>query len=303
MANDRFQTMVISGMSGLVGTALAELAAQRGWTVVPLRRERGSDGIYWSVEDDEIDGHELEGVDAVIHLAGEPVFGYWSEAKKKRIMESRAIGTRNLCEALAGLDSPPKTLLCASAVGYYGSRGEEELDEDAPPGEGFMADVVREWEAAAAPATEADIRTVFMRLGPVLSPKGGALGTMLLPFSLGLGGRLGSGRQYFPWIAVDDVLYAALHCLAHADISGPLNFAAPQATTNRDLTRTLARVLRRPVGPPAPGFVLRTLHREMAEEFFLNSTRAVPRKLEKSGFRFAHPELEGALRHLLGRGP
>ncbi len=297
--------VLLTGAGGLVGSALTAFLESGGHTVVALTRSGpfNSAHITWN----PLKGFAanelgpLEGFDAVIHLAGEPILGYWSEAKKKRIMESRVIGTRNLCEALAKLDSPPKVLLSASAVGVYGNRGDEELTEESPPGEGFLPRVGREWEAAAGPARETGIRTVHMRLGPVFSPRGGALGTMRLPFSLGIGGRIGRGGQYMPWIGVDDVLYAALHCLADEAISGPVNFTAPEPVTNRELTRTLARVLRRPVGPPAPEFVLRPLLRDMAEEFFLASTRAVPRRLEESGFRFAHPALEGALRHLLGR--
>lgn len=297
--------ILLSGASGLVGKALTAFLECGGHTVVALARsgKPSAERLVWQPRKGFTaeEGRALEGFDAVIHLAGESILGYWTAAKKERIRESRVLGTRHLCEALARLERKPEVLLCASAVGFYGDRGEEELTEDSPPGDSFLAGVAQEWEQATAAASEAGIRTALMRFGAILSPAGGALGAMRLPFSFGVGGRLGSGKQYFAWITLDDVLYGMLHCLATPEVAGPLNFTAPGMATNQELTRTLARVLRRPVGPPAPAFVLRPLLRDLAREVFLSSARAAPSGLTASGFRFAHPELEPALRHLLGR--
>ena len=209
-------------------------------------------------------------------------------------------GTRLLCDALAALPEPPKTLVCASAIGYYGDRGADLLTEECPAGTGFLPDVCREWEAAAAPAAEKGIRVVALRIGVVLTPKGGALSRMLLPFRAGLGGVLGSGKQYVSWVALDDLPGIVLHVLGNGDLRGPVNAVAPRPVTNREFTDALGRVLSRPTLFPVPAFALRLAVGEMADALLLASARVVSRRLEETGYRFRFPELSGALRHLLG---
>jgi uncharacterized protein (TIGR01777 family) len=248
-----------------------------------------------------LDRAGLEGIDAVVHLSGETVAGRWSEAKKARILESRRRSARLLAEAVAALERPPQAFVCASAVGYYGNRGAERLTEDSPPGKGFLVEVVREWEAATRPAAEAGTRVVNLRFGIVLSREGGALAQMLTPFRLGVGGPLGSGRQYMSWIALDDVVGVVQHALRSTDLSGPVNTSAPEPVTNKDFARTLGRVLRRPALLPVPPLVLRLMFGEFADEGLLWGQRAVPAKLAASSHSFRFPELETALRHVLGK--
>ncbi len=298
--------VLVSGASGLVGGALSGFLATGGHEVVPLKRfsrGRSTRGVVWDPHRGfkAEEGAKLEGLDAVVHLAGETILGLWTREKKERIRESRVVGTRLLCEALAGLEKKPRVLVCASASGIYAPCDGSEQDESAPLGDGFLAGVAREWEEATAPASDAGIRVVLLRIGVVLSPKGGALKVMGLPFSLGLGGRLGTGDHYMSWITLDDLVGLIHHAIAKTDLVGAVNAGSPKAVTNRELTRTLARVLHRPVGPPVPGFVIRRALGEMAEEVFLRSVRMMPRRALESGFEFGHPDLEGALRHLLGR--
>jgi uncharacterized protein (TIGR01777 family) len=243
----------------------------------------------------------LEGVDAVVHLAGESVVGRWTADKKRRIYDSRVRGTRVLCEALRQVVKPPKTLVCASAIGYYGNCGERLLLEESRAGQDFLARVCVDWEAAAASAAERGIRVVSLRLGVVLSPSGGALGQMLPPFRLGLGGRLGSGAQYMSWIHLDDVVGAISHVLTTESLHGPVNLVAPRPVSNRAFTKTLGRVLRRPTRFAVPAFAVRLRFGEMADALLLASTRVEPAKLNASGYTFHYPELEGALRHVLAR--
>jgi hypothetical protein len=257
--------------------------------------------IPWDPAAGRLDPARLEGLDAVVHLAGENIAGRWTAAKKARIRSSRVEGTRLLAEALAGLKRPPKTLLCASAIGYYGDRGAELLREESPAGTGFLAEVCREWEAAARPAAEKGLRVVHLRIGVVLSPAGGALARMLMPFKLGLGGRIGSGSQFMSWIASDDLSGVIRHALTTESLRGPVNAVAPQAVTNLEFTQTLGRVLRRPTPFPMPAFAARLAFGEMAEALLLASARVEPTRLVASGYRFRAPELEGALRHLLGK--
>jgi uncharacterized protein len=296
--------ILLSGSSGLIGSALVESFAASGRVVVRLVRSEpkpGEGAIAWDPAAQRLDPGPLEGFDAVVHLAGESIFGLrWTAAKKERIRRSRVEGTRLLAAALARLARPPKAFVCASAIGYYGDRGDEELSEESPAGTGFLAEVCRQWEEAARPAAEAGIRTVAMRLGVVFSPAGGALRTMLRPFRLGLGGRLGSGRQYLSWISLSDVVRAVEHVLETESLSGPVNVVAPEPVTNAELTRTLARVLRRPALFPAPAFALRLVLGEMADAMLLSSVRVLPRRLVESGFRHEDPALEPALRRLLG---
>jgi uncharacterized protein (TIGR01777 family) len=270
-----------------------------------VRRPPRSDQneIFWNpARGSAVAETDLEGFDAIVHLAGENIAsGRWTEARKQRIRESRVSGTRLLSEALASRDRKPRVLICASAVGYYGDRGDEPLDERAEPGEGFLAEVCREWEAATQPAVDAGIRVVNLRIGVVLSARGGALATMLAPFRLGLGGRIGSGCQHMSWIALDDLI-GIVHFLLHADgVSGPVNAVAPQAVTNYEFTKTLGRVLWRPTMTPLPSAVVRVLLGEMGRELLLAGCCVIPAALDSAGFRFLFRDLESALRWELGR--
>ena len=297
----------MTGSSGLVGNALRSFLTTGGHEVVRLvRRERGrtpaSDSRVWDPLFDVIDLSHFDGVDAVVHLAGENIAsGRWTSARKARIRESRVRGTRLLSESLATLGVKPKVLLSASAVGFYGDRGAETLDEASSQGSGFLASVCRDWERATEPAERAGIRVVHLRIGIVLTPKGGALRRMLPPFRLGLGGRIGSGDQFMSWITLDEIAAVVLHALATEALDGPVNAVSPSPVMNRELTSTLGRVLKRPALLPVPAFAMRAALGEMANELLLSSARVAPKKLLESGFRFRHPDLEGALRHLLGR--
>jgi uncharacterized protein len=296
--------VAITGASGLIGSALSRSLADEGHDVVRLVRSRSKAGkgvVFWDPESGEVDTPSLEGIDAAVHLSGETVAGRWTRKKKQKIHASRVGSTAVLCDALARLDSPPGTLVCASAVGYYGDRGDEVLTEQSEPGTGFLADVVRDWEAASRNAADAGIRVVNIRSGIVLSPNGGALAMMLRPFRLGLGGRLGSGRQWMSWIALDDEIGLLRHALVTPQLSGSVNATSPNPVTNREFTKTLGRVLRRPAVLPAPTPVLKLVFGEFAREGLLTGQRALPERAQASGYRFAHPDLEQALRHLLDR--
>lgn len=297
--------IAITGASGLLGSSLTSFLTTGGHEVLRLVRSRptGPDEAYWNVRDGAIDADALEGLDAVIHLAGENVFApRWTVAKKQRIYESRVEGTRLLCSTLAALERPPEVVLAASAIGIYGDRGETRLtEESAPANSGFLSTVVRDWEAAAQPARLAGIRTVHLRIGVVLTPAGGALQLMLPPFFLGLGGPVGSGDQYVPWIALDDVIGAFYHAMLNDAVEGPVNATAPHPATMRELTHTLGDVLRRPTLLKVPGPAVRALSGEAADEMLLSSARVVPDRLRDTGYPFAYPQLGDALRHLLGR--
>jgi uncharacterized protein (TIGR01777 family) len=298
------RTVAVTGATGLVGSALVRSLEADGHRVLRLVRARpaaGGDSVYWDPAKGEIDAAGLEGVDAVVHLAGENIAQLWTAARKRRIRESRVRGTRLLAEALAGLSRPPRVLVSGSAVGFYGNRGDERLEEDAPPGTGFLAGTAVEWEAAADPARARGIRVVHPRLGVVLSREGGALAKMLLPFRLGLGGRVGSGKQWFAWISEADVVGVLRWMMETETLSGPANTVAPGEVTSAEFTRTLGRVLGRPTLVPVPAAALRLAAGEMGEETLLASQRAVPARLLRAGYRFRHPELEGALRAALGR--
>ncbi len=295
--------VAVTGASGLVGSALVPFLASKGHEVVRLVRRdpRGAAEVRWDPARGEIDGSTLEGVDAVVHLSGESIAGgRWSAARKKRLYDSRIGSTRTLARALAALKRRPSVLISTSAIGYYGSRRDAWLTEASPPAEDFLGRLAVDWEAAAAPAAEAGIRVVHPRSGLVLSPAGGALGKMLLPFRLGLGGVLGPGTQYMSWIAIDDVLGAVQHTLVRADLEGPFNMVAPEPVTNREFTKTLGRALKRPTILPAPALALRFVLGEMADATLLSSTRVRPERLEQTDFTFRFPTLEGALRHVLG---
>ena len=294
--------VLLTGSGGLIGSALAPALAADGHQVRRLRRAAagGPDETSWNPADGTFAPGALDGIDGVVHLAGESIAGgRWTAARKARIRDSRVDDTRRLAEALAALEQPPRVLVAASAIGFYGDRGDELLDEAASPGIGFLPEVSRAWEAASAPAREAGIRVVHLRIGIVLSPAGGALGQMLLPFRLGAGGVLGSGDQYMSWISIDDVVGIARHALNDDTLGGPVNAVAPRAVTNREFTRTLGAVLRRPTILPAPAFALRIALGEMADALLLASTRVDPAALRATAFEFQHPELDAALRHVL----
>jgi uncharacterized protein len=293
--------VLVTGASGFIGSALVPALTAGGHAVRRLTRGTPTDGAEyrWDPEGGAIEPAALTGVDAVVHLAGETVDGRWNAAKKDRIVRSRVDGTRTVSEALAALEPRPRVLVCASAVGLYGNRGDEWLTEESTPGQSFLAEVVRQWEAASRPAEEAGIRVVRLRFGIVLSPAGGALRRMLIPFRLGLGGRLGSGRQWMSWIALDDVVSAIEHALVTEELAGAANAVAPNPVTNAEFTKTLGRVLRRPAILPVPRPVLRAVLGEFAGEL-LSSVRAVPGRLPETGFEFRRPALEPALRVLLG---
>ncbi len=296
--------ILVTGSHGVIGQALIDVLTARGDRVVRLLRgpsRPASPEPAWDPVAGRIDENRLEGFDAAIHLAGENLAaGRWTPARKARIRDSRIEGTRLLAGALGRLSRPPRTLLSASAVGYYGDRGEEIVQEETPPGTGFLAEVCRQWEAAADPARRAGIRVVHLRTGLVLSSRGGMLSRILPVFRLGLGGRLGSGRQYMSWIAIEDVCGAALHLLARETVSGPINVVAPHPVTNREFTAALGRVLSRPAVCAVPVPALRLALGEMAGEL-LTSIRAEPARLLGSGYVFRRPDVEGALRALLTR--
>ena len=294
--------IAVSGATGLIGTALRRALEQRGDDVVPLVRRQPKPGehvVAWDPERGTIDRPGLEGMDAVIHLAGENVFGRWTAAKKQRIRASRVAGTELVSETLASLQRRPATLLAASAIGYYGNRGAEPVTEASAPGHDFLAQVSRDWEAAPAVAARAGIRVVNMRIGVVLTPAGGALATMLPPFRLGLGGWVGSGNQYVSWIALDDIIKAMEHVLDRRDLTGPVNLTAPAPVTNRELAKTLGKVLGRPVLVGVPGFALSLAFGSEGADMLQGGQRVLPERLTASGFRFLFTELEPALRHLL----
>jgi uncharacterized protein len=291
-------------MSGLIGTALAAWLVRDGHDVMRLVRREvrpGEHAIAWFPALGTIDREALDGWggDVVVHLAGEPVFGRWTSAKKGRIRDSRVAGTRLLSEALAAVGRRPRVLLTASAVGYYGDRGAEDLTERSTPGNDFLARVARDWEAASAPAAAAGIRVVHLRFGVVLTPLGGALAKMLIPFRLGVGGPLGSGRQYLSWIALDDAVEVVSQLLATESISGPVNVTAPEPVTNSEFVRALGRVLGRPALVPVPPLGLRLAFGAEAAAFMMAGQRVLPARLSAAGFRFRFGAIEPALRALL----
>jgi uncharacterized protein (TIGR01777 family) len=300
MAGSSLPRALVSGASGLIGAALLPALRASGFEVVRLvrRPSSSSDEIEWDPTR-PLTPDKLSGFEAVIHLAGENVAGRWTEAKKAAIRDSRVQGTRNLAQALARVSSRRRVLITASAVGYYGDRGNEVLSEDSPSGSGFLAEVCREWEAATLPAKETGIRTAHMRTGVVLSSKGGALQKMLPPFRLGVGGRLGSGREWMSWIHVQDLVAAVLQILQNESLQGPVNMVAPQPVTNAEFTGVLGSVLSRPTVFPVPAFVVQGLFGQMGREVLLASQRVEPKRLIASGFTFQYSTLAPALESLL----
>jgi uncharacterized protein (TIGR01777 family) len=296
--------IAVTGASGLVGRELVPFLTTAGHRVDRLvRRQAAAPGeISWDPPRGWIDAAQLDGVDAVVHLAGASIAPPWTRSRRQRIRESRTDGTRLLSDALARLSTPPRVLVSASGVNYYGDRGDGVVDESVPVGEGFWPAVCRDWEHATAPASAAGIRVVTLRNGAVLSARGGTLGrTVLLPFRLGLGGRVGTGGQYVSWIAVDDLLGVIYQAIHDGRLSGPINAVAPNPVTNRELASTLGRVLRRPTAVPVPAAAVSTLLGDVGRELLLTSVRAVPAALDSVGFRFDFPALEDAVRFQLGR--
>ncbi len=296
------QRIAITGASGFIGAELSDFLASGGHEILPLvRRSPQAHEIYWNPRSSEIELERLEGVDVVVHLAGESIAGgRWTPERKAAILESRVKGTRLIAESLARLRQPPRVLVSASGIGYYGDRGDEILTEESAPGSGFLADVCRDWEAATEPARQAGVRVVHMRTGIVLSPRGGALAQMLIPFKLGVGGVIGSGRQWMSWIGLADLIGAYQHAIFTEALEGAVNVTAPNPVTNAEFTRALGRVLGRPTLFPLPEAGVRLLLGELGEALLLEGARVLPRKLLDSGFDFLHPELEAALRSELG---
>jgi uncharacterized protein (TIGR01777 family) len=296
----------VSGAGGLIGTALVRRLLAEGHRVTTLvRRAPGAGQIGWDPERGRLDPKDLEGVSAVVHLAGENIGVRWTRDRKARIQSSRIRGTKLLSETLGALRSPPAVLVSASAIGVYGNRGDEILTEQSPPGDAtrdFLARLGLDWEGAAEAARASGIRVVHSRFGLVLSQRGGALARMLLAFRLGLGGRLGTGLQWMSWISIDDAVSALMHLLLTQELAGPVNLTAPEPIRNRDFTRILGQVLSRPTPFFVPSAALRLVFGEMADATLLASTRVVPRRLQASGFHFSQPTLEIALRHVLRQG-
>jgi uncharacterized protein len=295
--------VIVTGATGLIGSHLVAALEQSGAEVLRAVRRPVKDNareLFWDPEAGKIDAAKFAGVDAVVHLAGENIAGgRWTESFKRKIRDSRVKGTRLIAETIAAATNGPRTFVCASAIGYYGNRGDEELVESSPPGDDFLAQACQEWEAACQPARSAGVRVVNMRIGVILSTEGGALKKMLTPFKLGAGGKVGDGRQYMSWVALEDVVAAIQFALATQQAAGPMNLAAPRPVTNLEFTKTLGNVLHRPTIFPMPAFAARLIFGEMADALLLSSTRVVPQALTTAGYQFRWPELEPALRHLL----
>lgn len=296
--------IAITGASGLVGRALVPHLRQAGWRVQALVRRppRQADEIHWDPAARTVDAAGLEGVEAVVHLAGENVGdGRWTAARKAAILGSRVDGTTALAQALAGLSAKPRVLVSASAIGYYGDTAETEVDESSPPGAGFLAEVCQAWEAAAGPAAAAGIRVVHPRIGAVVAAGGGMLGKLVLPFSLGLGGPVGGGQQWLTWIHIADLVAVIERLIDDAELGGPINAVTPNPVRQADLATTLGRVMGRPAVLPLPGAAVRLLFGQMGQEVLLASGKVRPGRLETAGFAFQHPHLESALRAELAR--
>ena len=303
--------VLVSGSSGPIGAALLPKLREAGHEVMrlvrgdraPLKREAGAtqkeDSVAWDPMQ-PLDPASVSGFDAVIHLAGEPIVGRWTDAKKRRIHDSRAAGTRNLANALAKAAQKPRVFVSASAIGFYGNRGDEILREDSPSGRDFLSAVCRDWEANTQAAVQAGIRTAQTRFGLILSRDGGALSKMLPPFRIGIGGKMGDGRQWWSWIHIADVTAGILHVIHNDSLQGPVNFVAPNPATNAAFTKTLAAVLHRPAFFPLPGLAARLAFGQMADELLLASQRVEPAQLLSSGYRFMYADLRQALENLLG---
>jgi uncharacterized protein len=293
--------IIIAGASGLVGSALVpSLEAKSDEVTRLVRGAPRAEEIEWHPNQDEIDPATLKGFDAVINLAGESIAeGRWTDEKKRRIHDSRVNGTHLLAEAIAKLAQKPRVFLCASATGFYGDRGDEVLDEHSESGGGFLAGVCREWERATDPAVTANVRVVNLRFGPIIAREGGMMAKMLTPFKMGLGGKVGSGKQYISWVSIDDVVGAIILALTDESIRGPVNVVSPNPATNEEFTKRLGEVLSRPTALTIPAFAARLTFGEMADEMLLVSQRVMPKRLSEAGYGFQYPTLEGAFRKYL----
>jgi len=294
--------VAVTGSSGLIGSSLVSFLSQKGVTVSKILRENAKDNeISWKPEGGDWDSAFAGGIDGIVHLAGENIAsGRWTKVKKEKIRNSRIEGTKRLCEHILKLPNPPSVFVCASAIGYYGDRGMEFLNETSSRGSGFLPDVCLGWEEAANTVSNAGIRVVNVRFGVVLSKNGGALAKMLTPFKMGMGGKIGSGTQYMSWVAIDDVTGAIYHALVTDSLKGPVNVTAPNPVTNKEFTNILGKVLNRPTIMPMPAFAARLAFGEMANDLLLASTKVAPKKLSDSGYEFQYTELENALKHVLG---
>lgn len=294
--------ILVTGATGLVGSELVPFLSNQGHDVYRLTRGKAHEAhdIVWDPVHNQLPKGRIDGTEVVVHLAGENIAGKrWNPSVKAELQRSRIEGTKLICETISQLNTPPKTLICASAIGYYGDRGTEMLNETSNKGTGFLSDLCRDWEAACEPARAKGIRVVNLRFGVILSPKGGALAKMLTPFKLGGGGVVGTGNQYWSWIAIDDLIGIINFCITNEKISGPVNATAPCPVTNYEFTKTLGSVLARPTIVPMPSFVARIALGEMANELLLASARVMPNRLSESGFQFQYSSLEPALKHLL----
>jgi len=290
--------ILITGATGLIGKALQKALRAKGHELLLASRKEPKDSSYvqWDIEKGFTEPERLEGIDGVIHLAGESISALrWTHEKKKAIRDSRVLGTRNIVDAISDLKQRPHVLIAASAIGFYGDRGDEELTETSKPGKNFLADVCREWEAEARRAEDSGVRTVLLRTGIVLSRDGGALGTMLTPFKLGLGGVIGDGKQWMSWISLPDHIDAILFALENENVRGALNSVSPNPVTNQEFTTVMGEVLYRPTFIPVPEFAVNLMFGEMGEALLLDSMRVIPKRLEDAGFKFKFPDLKKAL--------
>jgi uncharacterized protein (TIGR01777 family) len=295
--------VLITGASGLIGRALQKSFADKGYEMLLASRKEPTDDqhIQWSVENGFGEPEELGGIDAFVHLAGESVSGLrWTDEKKKAIRDSRVIGTRNVVDAISHLKNKPKVLVAASAIGFYGERGDEEVTESSAAGDDFLAEVSKAWESESRRAEDAGIRTVLLRTGIVLSKDGGALGTMLTPFKLGVGGVIGSGKQWMSWISIDDHVAVINYAIENENIRGAVNSVSPNPVTNQEFTKTMGEVLYRPTFLPLPEFAVSMVFGEMGDALLLTSTKVIPKRLQESGFEFKYPDLKPALEHAVG---
>ncbi|MFN2576856.1 MAG: TIGR01777 family oxidoreductase [Pyrinomonadaceae bacterium] len=294
--------IAIAGSSGLVGSALIPILQSDGNQITRLVRASPKAGeIEWHPNQDALSAGKFEGLDVIINLAGESIAaGRWTDEQKRKIHDSRVNGTHLLSEALAKMNARPKTFICASATGFYGDRDEEILDEQSESGSGFLAGVCREWEQATEPASKAGVRVVNLRFGPILAREGGMLSKLLTPFKMGMGGRVGSGKQYISWIALEDAVSAIKLAIDTQTIHGPLNVVSPRPVTNEEFTKTLGHVLNRPTALAMPAFAVRLAFGEMADEMLLASQKVMPKKLTSAGFEFRYPDLEGAMKKYVG---
>lgn len=293
--------IAITGATGLIGNSLSEYLISKDHDIIKLSRSKNKEKgfVYWNYKSKEIEIDRLEGVDVMIHLAGENIAGFWTNKKKREIKDSRVKGTNFLVNSILKLKNKPRDFICASAIGIYGNRGDETLDEQSSYGQGFLAELAKDWENESHILKQQNIRVVNLRIGLVLSTDGGAFKTMLIPFKMGVGGKLGSGKQYMSWVMLEDVINSIEFIINNKDISGAVNIVAPTPVTNQQFTKKLGKALCRPTFFTVPSLLLKTLVPDMAKEMILSSTRAVPKKLIDSGYRFSYPNLDGSFKDLL----